>query len=122
MFCPKCGAQIADGSNFCTSCGVAFVRTAAVPPPRPTGIVRNSGMAVASLVLGLVGLFVIPPSSILAIIFGAVAMNQTNKNPNLKGKGMALAGLVLGIVAIVFWVILIVILASANWWVEGNYY
>ena len=121
MFCPKCGAQIADGSNFCTSCGVAFVRKIAVPP-RPTGIVRNSGMAVASLVLGLVGLFVIPPSSILAIIFGAVAMSQTNKNPNLKGKGMAVAGLVLGIAAIVFWVILIVLLASADWWVDSSYY
>ena len=29
MFCQNCGAQIADGSKFCTSCGTAFGETAA---------------------------------------------------------------------------------------------
>jgi hypothetical protein len=56
------------------------------------GVQRTSGLAVASLVLGIVGF------SILAIIFGGVAIGQTGKDPNLSGRGMAVAGLVLGIV------------------------
>jgi hypothetical protein len=76
---------------------------------------RNSGLAVASLVLGIVGVF-INPLSILAIIFGAIAMSQTGRNPNLKGRGMAVAGLVLGIVVAAFWIIIIIIAGSAFWW------
>jgi hypothetical protein len=78
---------------------------------------RNSGLAVASLVLGIVGVF-INPLSILAIIFGAIAMSQTGRNPNLKGRGMAVAGLVLGIVVAAFWII-IVFVGSAFWWASG---
>ncbi len=69
----------------------------------------NSGMAIASLVLGLVGIPLcmcfIP--SLLAIIFGAIGLNQIKQNPRLGGRGMAIAGLVLGIVFLVvsipFW-------------------
>jgi hypothetical protein len=64
---------------------------------------RTSGLAVASLVLGILGIW------ILAIIFGGVAINQTGKNPNLSGRGMAIAGLILGIVG--FFITLFVIIA-----------
>jgi hypothetical protein len=61
-------------------------------------------MAVASLVLGIVGVvtcFLILPS-LLAVIFGAVALNQIKKEPTLfTGRGLAVAGLVLGIVMLV---------------------
>jgi hypothetical protein len=36
--------------------------------------------------------------SILAIIFGAIALSQMGKDPHISGKGMAIAGLVLGII------------------------
>lgn len=52
----------------------------------------TNGFAIASLVCGLVGL------GILAIVFGAIALSQTNREPERwSGKGMAIAGLVLGI-------------------------
>jgi hypothetical protein len=83
-------------------CGLALNQTtpSSVPISTPPVSVyvqqaraqRTSGLAVASLVLGIIGF------SILAIIFGGVAISQTEKNPNVSGRGMAVAGLVLGII------------------------
>jgi hypothetical protein len=63
----------------------------------------SSGLAVASLVLGIVGivfswfLFGIP--SILAVIFGHVGVSRANKGTG-GGKGMAVAGLITGYLVI----------------------
>ena len=60
------------------------------------------GLAIASLVTGIVGFFVFGiPLGILATIFGAIALSRTSKNPELSGKGLAIAGLILGIVDII---------------------
>ena len=82
-------------------------------PQRP----RTNGMAVASLVLGIVGLILfgflaIPP--VLALIFGLVALSQTkNAAPgSAGGRGMAIAGVVLGSIGIVFFVVWIIAVAS----------
>lgn len=67
-----------------------------VAPVQPT-----SGLAVASMVLGIVGAlggwcaFGIP--CLLAVIFGHVALLQMKASP-MAGRGMAIAGLVLGYV------------------------
>jgi hypothetical protein len=58
-----------------------------------------SGLAVASLVLGIVGIFtcylLLP--SILAAVFGVVAMRQIAQRPHeLTGRGLAVAGVVCG--------------------------
>ncbi|MGC1272320.1 MAG: GYF domain-containing protein [Planctomycetaceae bacterium] len=67
----------------------------------------TSGMAITSLVLGVVSL-VIPCVGIatgpLAVIFGGVSLSQVNRSRGrLTGKGMAIAGLVTGIVATTFY-------------------
>jgi Domain of unknown function (DUF4190) len=59
------------------------------PPPQ-----RTSGVAIASLVLGLVWIYWI--GSILAVIFGHLAFNETRRDPRVGGRGMAIAGMVLG--------------------------
>jgi hypothetical protein len=42
-FCPKCGAQYIEGSEFCTNCGSSLrVQVAAVPKPSPAQQVRPS--------------------------------------------------------------------------------
>jgi hypothetical protein len=128
MFCAKCGTQVEEGSKFCQKCGTPVVQAAAQPqmvsaPPvnfQPAAAIKNSGMAVASLVLGIVGMVFIPfIPSILAIIFGALGIGQVNKsNGLLKGKGMATAGIILGIIAVV-WMIIMVAWVGFSWnWIS----
>ena len=101
MFCPKCGSQNADSVSFCSYCGTPTVENKQPiqqPATRP-----GHGMAVASLVLGIIGLVLIGLLfGILAIIFGRVAMNQGYKG------GKAKAGVTLGSIAVVSWVIIII--------------
>lgn len=61
--------------------------------PQPT---KTSGMAIASMVLGIVWVYWI--GAVLAVIFGHVALSQIKKDPQVQGRGMAIAGLVLGYV------------------------
>src|SRR5688572_4477158 len=61
----------------------------------------NSGMAVASLVCGLLG-FVIGLPGLLGVIFGIIGINQT-RGGRTGGRGMAVAGLVCGAVSMIFW-------------------
>jgi hypothetical protein len=74
------------------------------PPMQP----RNHGLAVASMVCGILaivpgcccGLFGIP-LSIAALVMGLIAINQINASAGqLGGKGMAIAGTACGGVAI----------------------
>lgn len=77
-------------------------------PPQPQS--KPSGMAIASLVLGIIGVpmfcFVLP--SLLAVVFGGVGLRQCSKNPVYSGKGMAIAGLVLGLLTLLGFVLLLV--------------
>lgn len=73
------------------------------PPPPPPGSVyttapQTSGMAIASLVMGIAGWTLLPlVGSILAIVFGYAARRDIRRRPDkLTGEGMAIAGLVLG--------------------------
>ena len=61
--------------------------------PRP----KNNGFAVASLVLSLLWLFWL--GSLLAVIFGHIALSQIKKSGEL-GYGFAIAGLVLGYIGL----------------------
>jgi hypothetical protein len=75
------------------------------------------GMAVASMVLGIVGIvFIWVPflgliAGVLAVILGAVALNGV-KSGQAGGGGMAITGLVLGIVDSALWLLLILFMAS----------
>jgi uncharacterized membrane protein YvbJ len=125
MFCSQCGEKNPEDSKFCSKCGAALTAKAeraparqAAPTPAATGE-RTSGMAIAALIMGILGFLFFGLLSILAIIFGAIGISQTNKDPYLKGKGMATAGLVLGIIGIVggiIWLIVVAIWSTSFWW------
>ncbi|CAN5174075.1 hypothetical protein BH20ACT24_BH20ACT24_01840 [soil metagenome] len=78
---------------------------------------KTNGLAIASLVLGIVGiliqLFGIVP--ILAIVLGFVGKNQIDQSGGVqRGRGMAIAGIVLGIIGIVLLIILLIALQSGG--------
>jgi hypothetical protein len=81
--------------------------------------VRTSGLAIASLILGILSLvfcwapyFIGVIMGVLAIVFGGVAMGQTGRDPALGGRGMAIAGLICGIIGVVIFVILVIVVIS----------
>jgi hypothetical protein len=70
----------------------------------------TNGMAIASMVLGILWLYWV--GSILALIFGYIARSQIRQR-NEGGNGMAIAGIVLGWIG-VGTLILVIILAAAG--------
>jgi Domain of unknown function (DUF4190)/GYF domain 2 len=84
------------------------VSYAAQPP-------KNSGMAITSLVFGLLSIFVGwaccgPLLSLLGVIFGIIAISQINKSPTVQtGKGMAISGIILSVIGLIISVILMLI-------------
>jgi len=65
----------------------------------------SNGLAIAALVLGIIGLllsWLIVPAilSILAIIFGFLGRSKAKNQPHVGGTGMAIAGLVTGIIGV----------------------
>jgi hypothetical protein len=82
------------------------------PPPVPTvptGAVyqptRTNGLAIASLVLGV--LFCTLVGGILSVILGNLALGQIDRSYGAqKGRGLAIAGIVLGWIGIALLAIL----------------
>ena len=74
------------------------------PPARPT-----NGMAIASMVLGIVWVYWI--GSILALIFGYVALKEIRRSKQ-GGEGMAIAGIVLGWIGVGILVIVLLLVAT----------
>jgi hypothetical protein len=78
-------------------------------PPQPTS---TNGMAIASLVLGILWLYWI--GSILALIFGYVAKRQIDESAGRQtGRGMAIAGIVLGWIGVGIGALIAVIVVFA---------
>lgn len=80
-----------------------------VPAPGPYAR-KTSGLAVTSLVLGILSLmgaalFLIPP--LLAVVLGHIAVSSCGRDPNLDGKGLAIAGLVMGWICLAGWILVV---------------
>jgi len=82
--------------------------TTYAPPPSP----GTNGLAIASLILGIVWVFGL--GAILAFIFGIVALRQIDRNPRQGGRGLAAAGIVLGSIGIVGLVLFITLAVAAH--------
>ncbi|MFO1532459.1 MAG: DUF4190 domain-containing protein [Thermoplasmatota archaeon] len=129
MKCPRCGTlnTIADGAKpICASCGfggsgappaMGAMGAPAMGPPGqgasfqmgqpamggyPPGHQKTSGMAIAALVLGIVGLcpYIGIIVGLIALILGIVARKNIRQNPSMKGDGLALTGIILGAVGL----------------------
>jgi hypothetical protein len=81
--------------------------------PVPVAQPRTNGLAIASMVLGIVWIYWI--GSILAVIFGHIAISQINKSAGTQtGKGMAIAGVVLGYVGLGFLLLFVIVAVGAS--------
>jgi hypothetical protein len=72
------------------------------PPPLPAGPagpVKTSGLAIASLVLGILGLFTCGAAALIGLILGIIAMTKVKQSRGaLGGGGIALAGIIVSAV------------------------
>jgi len=70
-----------------------------------TEVPTTSGLAVASLIMGVLGWFMLPlVGSVLAIIFGHTAKNEIARSGDrLTGDGLATVGLILGYIGVGVW-------------------
>ena len=98
-FCLGCGNSMQEDQRFCGVCGRDSQSPAVFRPVDPAvafGLPpETSGKAIFSFVAGL--LFIILPFSVVAIVFGYLALSEIRKTPGRwKGKGLAITGIVLG--------------------------
>ena len=108
--CPQCSETIQEQAFVCHYCGYDY-RTGNRQGPKSV-----NGMAVASMVLGILWIYWV--GSILALVFGYIARKQIDKSSGTQsGRGMAIAGIVLGWVGIgtlAFFVVVAIISAATN--------
>ncbi len=92
------------------------------PPPLPPPP-QNNGMAIASLVLGIISLACCQClTAIPGVIFGHIALGQIRRSGGTQGgSGLAVAGLVTGYIAIggtllffVFYILMFAVTAVMN--------
>lgn len=68
----------------------------------PLTTVKTSGLAIASLILAVCGIFTCSLTSIPALILGIVGLCTIKKNAQkLKGQGLAIAGIIVSAISIV---------------------
>lgn len=82
-----------------------------LPPPAPTYPRHTSGLAIASLVLGL--LYLAGIGSVLAVVFGIQARREIDHSDStVTGRGLATAGIVLGMIGLTILVLGVIALAA----------
>ena len=122
MFCSRCGQAMPEGATLCSNCGQQTALTSApltglssqtsAGLPGSPAPQRTSGMAIASLIFGILFLFF--PLSIPAVVFGHIALSQIKRSAGkLGGRGIAIAGLVLGYLGIAMIPLILIIAAIA---------
>lgn len=128
MFCKYCGAQINDNSAFCKKCGRPMTAAQDIsnglqnsPIYTQSPKERFKGLAIAGLVLGIIGVLFFPILGLLSLIFGIIAFAS---NPREQGemtkaiwkyknqaRGFGLADISLGSICIILLILSIALSA-----------
>jgi hypothetical protein len=89
-----------------------------MPPPPPYGMAqtKQTGMAVASLICGILSFLCFSIlTGIPAIILGAIALNKEKQDPaHYGGKGMAIGGIALGALSVLILIFYVIIIAAGG--------
>ena len=112
--CPHCQKQmqvedhLAGQQVSCPSCSQTLTAPGS-PRAAPPGTLqyattlreRRAGLAIASLVLGIVGFCTVGIAGIVGVILGIVALVKASNEPQVdRGRGFAIAGIVTGAVSL----------------------
>jgi hypothetical protein len=76
---------------------------------------RTNGMAIAALILAVLGLVACGIPSIAAVVFGHIGIHQINRSDGAEqGKGLAIAGLIIGylMIAVFAWIVIAAVMAE----------
>ncbi len=97
--CVRCNTLNPVGANSCRNCGVPFTLEGTVQSEKTS----SNGFATTSLVLGILGIptCMIFVPSILAIVFGIVALVQVRTTGNTSSRTTAIAGMCCGVAGLV---------------------
>lgn len=99
MYCPKCGTENPDDAQLCRSCSWVLTSISTIAP-RPDA--KTSGLAIASLVLGILSFFTFFLTALPAIILGVIGIFKIEKSAGqLKGKGLSIAGITISGVSLI---------------------
>lgn len=91
---PEFSAALASVGPMPPAFGTASGGAAAVQP-------KTSGMAITSLVMGILGACTLGITSIVGVILGVISLNKISKsNGQLGGKGLAIAGICVSVAVI----------------------
>jgi len=79
----------------------------------PPAVAKTSGMAIASLVLGICGFCTAGISALIGLILGIIGLSAINKSAgHLKGQGIAIAGIVVSGTSLVLVPLTILLMAN----------
>ena len=85
-FCNSCGAQLADGTKFCSKCGATVTGTPVAGQPIAPGPPPSKGSNSAlKIILVIVGVFVL--ICILGMVTCGVVLHRIAKNARVSQKG-----------------------------------
>ncbi len=114
MFCPKCGANVADNATRCPQCGTQMTPQSPQSYGQPLPQTEKESKATASMIFGILSLVCFGIlAGIPAIILGHISRSNIRKSMGrLSGDGMALAGLVMGYISVAYTVVVFFIIAA----------
>jgi len=104
MFCAKCGKTVGEGASFCDACGAALTSAPTQPAgwgprARPSGLAM--GLAVASILLALIGIPLLGLPAVAGLVVGIAALMQARRGDRgTPATAIAVAGVCLSALVI----------------------
>ena len=111
MFCSKCGKENSANAVVCASCGAEMAPSSGQSPALQASAAqsRTSGLAVWSLILGILGLLTLGITGFVGLVLGIVGLVQIGRSGGaLKGRGLAICGIVVSAIMVIVVPILMV--------------